>query len=442
MGKDAWFAEQTRMRQRRDAKGEKLIGGAPFIALISGAHEAEAERVLIQYPGGERKVRSLHPYMGRQSWIRVGAESGGSVIAAQRGDSLEPELLAYTNQNPEDGIGVYKAQQGLMRPIQVGEIEIASIGGAQTYWSERPLLEQRAGLIRSWLDQDITESGQKSPIHTRQLHLHQVDKIGDEERFGVVSRPDGPLPFNRQYITADRAPDPEMVAAFVIKATEGILAEPGPFAKEYTRVLKSGALFPEVLVDHREGDVIDDRGTPVNLTTSGKPLRYKTELFMDSILGGVFFVGVDNEGNFSVTLPSEASVGGDLQIPDGDLYVSIGKSYNSTVGVDYTLSTADGVMTFDSFGDFSLTVQDGSIIFKPSVQFDVGTADEPALLGNQMLDFLGQLVDFCAQHIHIGNMGAPTPLDPSFIANFNKLKADFVTSKTLVSDYINFSKAP
>jgi hypothetical protein len=237
--------------------------------------------------------------------------------------------------------------------------------------------------------------------------------------------------------------DPVFGAEFIASAaTASIAAEPGPWAKEHTRVLLTGAAAPEKLIDVREGDVIDDDGEVLTLTSSGKPLRFKGEWFADSLLGGVFFVGIDSDGNFTVTAPDEATVGGNVTVPAGDLLLTLGAAHTVQIQTDYSCSTAEGAMTMTAQTGYSLTVNDGSIAFLPSNTLDVGGADEPAVLGNQLLDFLGQFLDLFAQHLHTGNMGAPTPMDPGAVATTTQLKTQFVDQGALISDYINFSKIP
>jgi len=439
---DDWLQQQTRMRQRRKDKNLQYVNGAPFLGFISGAHDPATEQVVMTYHGGERKIPTLHPYVGADSWVRVGAEAT-PVIAATRPDSNEPNLLAYTFTQSSKRLDGYKAGAGLYRPLTPGEIEIHSRGAAQTFWSRRPLLEHRAGLIRSWLDQDELESGSKAPVHIRQLHLHKHGELGDEERFGVVQRWDGGSTFKRTFVKADRPPDPLLTALFAVEsATSGIIVEPGPWAKEHTRIIKSGALFPPVLVDVREGDVIDDSGSTINLSSTGTALRYKAEYFADSILGGVFFVGIDKDGNFSVAAPDEASTGGDINIPMGDLLVTIGKAHSVTVQTDYSLATTSGSMTLDCSTDYTLTTQQGAIIMLPSTEFKIGGADEPAVLGNVMKTLMASFLDLFIQHDHVGNMGSPTPLNPAILAQAQQLKASPVDDSMMISDYIFFSKMP
>lgn len=444
---DSFIQQQNRLRRRRKQKSVEMTTGAPFLGIVAGDHEAENERVKVSYYAGQRSLTTLHPYTGTDSWIRVGAESGIPVVLAQRPDANTPEILKYSYRRPVDRIKAYQSGIGLYRPLLPGEIEVHSRGLAQTYYSQRPRLEQRGGLVKAWLDQDDIEAGIRAPLHVRQLHLQRGGSLGDEERFGVVQRPaESGITVSKvwkKYVRAERVIEPTLATNFATAAaTAGVIAEPGPWAKEHTRILSTGAAYPAKLLDVREGDVIDDFGDVMRMSVTGKPLRLKAEWFCDDATGGVFFVGIDASGNFSVQAPDAATAGGQITIPQGDLLVTVGANHGVNVQNDYTLSTAQGGVTIESKTDMTLRVLDGSVVVLPSARMDVGQADEPAVLGNVMMDLLTQLLDLLASHMHTGNMGAPTPLDPVAVAQFNQLKSTFVTNKQIVSDYINFSKRP
>ena len=362
------------MRQRDKQKNLAITNGATFLGIISGSHEPDNEVVTVQYPGGERKLRSPQPYVGADSWIRVGAESGIPVVMAQRPDSNEPEILAFGSRKESSKVqtDLYKSGFGLYRPLTPGELEVHSKGTAQTFWSRRPILDQRAGLIRNWLDQDALEAGAKSPLHVRQLHLHNSSSMGDEERFGVVQRPIGAM--RRIFARSARAPNPILTAKTIASGIlAGVIPQPGPWAKEHTRILKSGSLIPPILLDVREGDVMDDFGIPVFSTLSGLPLRFKGEWFCDSPLGGEVFVGIDQMGNVGVALPTEATFGLDLKIALGDFTVSVGKNYANTVMMDYSVATASGKMTFDSALDYKVTTLGGAITMESATDYNLKT---------------------------------------------------------------------
>lgn len=438
---DTFIQQQNRLRQRRKQKNLDFAKGAVFLGVVNIDHDSSNEKVGLSYHAGQATLQTLHPYLGADSWIRTGAEAGQPMLAAQRPDSEAPDLLAYLGQDNNLRVEAYEAGVGLYRPLAPGEIEVHSKGLAQAHYSRRPVLEQRGGVVRGWLDQDRLESGARAPVHVRHLHLKRVDLMGDEERLGVVTRPSSPT--ETKYVRSGRIIDPLFGANFVGSAlASGIIAEPGPWAKEHTRILKSGALTPEKLIDIREGDVIDDEGEVMNLSKSGNALRFKGEWFTEGLLGGAFYVGIDKDGNFTVAAPDDASAGGDISIPAGDLELTVGANHTVQVQTDYTLSTTDGAMTVDAQTGYTLTVADGNIVFAPSGNLDVGGANEPAVLGNQLLDFLGQFVDLFTNHFHTGNMGAPTPLDPGGLAQTTQLKAQFIDQQAIISDYINFSKTP
>jgi hypothetical protein len=443
MSGDNWLQQQTRMRQRRKDKNLPYTSGAPFLGIITGAHDPDTEQVNMAYHGGERKVPTLHPYVGPDSWIRVGSESGVPVVAATRPDSNDPELLAYATQQPEDRIRAFKARSGVYRPVGQGEIEIHSRGLAQSYYSRRPILEQRAGLIRTWLDQDELENGAKAPLHVRTLHLHKHGTLGDEERFGVVQRWLPGSKVRRTFVHAARTPDPVLTALVNVEAAlAGVIPIPGPWAKEYTRIIKSGAAFPPILVDVREGDVIDDLGMPMLSSISGLPLRYKAQYYADSPSGGAFFIGVDQMGNFNIAAPTEATIGGDITIPMGDFAVKVGRNYSSTTQVNYDVATATGTMTFNSALDLLLQSTSGNVVIKPSQQLQIGGADQQAVLGNVLKSFLVSLLDIFIKHRHVGNMGSPTPLDPAIVAEATQLKASPISDGMILSEYVKLSKLP
>ena len=438
---DTFIQQQNRLRQRRQQKNVDFAKGAVFLGVVSVDHDSSNEKVGLSYHAGQATLDTLHPYLGADSWIRAGAEAGQFMLAAQRPDSQAPDLLAYSGQNNSVRVEAYEAGVGLYRPLAPGEIELHSKGLAQTHYSRRPTLEQRGGVVRDWLDQDRLEAGARAPLHARHLHLKRSSTMGDEERLGVVTRPVSAT--ETKYVRSGRVIDPAFGANFVASAVaSGIVAEPGPWAKEHTRILKSGALTPEKLIDIREGDVIDDAGEVMNLRKSGEPLRFKGEWFTEGALGGALYVGIDKDGNFSVSLPDDATVGGDVSIPAGDFSLQLGANHFVQVQTDYTLATTDGTVAIDAQTGFSLTVPDGSIVMAPSATLDIGGADEPAVLGNELLDFLTQFVDLFAQHFHTGNMGAPTPLDPGGLSQATQIKTQFLDQKTIVSDYINFSKSP
>jgi hypothetical protein len=187
-------------RTTKDLTGEGSSDGM-FTALIEGA-TGITQSGSFTYAGGKRDIALPMPYDGNQSWIRAIPEAGSLVLAGYRADISEPICLNYFNPDPKKRLDAYAKGVSLYRPLQPGEIEINSVGGGQSYYAARPTVDHKAGVIRSWLDQDRLEAGAKAPLHTRLLWEHEsasavgipgipyaFNLLGDQEHFGAVRRP-------------------------------------------------------------------------------------------------------------------------------------------------------------------------------------------------------------------------------------------------------------
>jgi hypothetical protein len=285
--------------------------------------------MLVDYPAGARDIKILHPFLGINNWHRSVPEAGIGVVLSQRGDSQEPEATGYyrkrLNDAPSNSSGTdvdprisdYEEGVGVYRTLQPGEQEISSVGLAQSYWANRPILEQRGGVARNWLDQDRMEAGQKAPTHSRLLHKHESHNVNNMERFGVVKRPR-----SGSRIYEDYVPNPLI---------------PLGYAKEYMRVVGSDLPFPDRLIDQREGHVIEDDKSPASSQDSGDLLRYRKQFYTK--LGDKLESGVDQSGNWYVKHPLEALTGGFLDVPAGSLRVNLGQFYELTSNTGITMST-------------------------------------------------------------------------------------------------------
>jgi hypothetical protein len=398
-----WQQLRARAAQREQQK-RGAVDGQNYLATIAAVNN-QSERVTVNYYGGSRTVRLLHPYEGFGAWMRAMPERGQAVLMSERIDTHEPEITRYYStqvvQGSEPGssqsgtsnttnprIQGYETGQDLYRPLNLGELEIASKGTVQTYYSERSIKDERAGVIKRWLNQDELESGAKSPLHRRVLHFNKSNAIGDEERLGVVKRPD-----NSNYKSK------------FIKSGTG-------FAKEWLLSLATGVGSPSKLVDIRAGNVADDKGEFINSGDTGNSLRYLARYYTDN--GQNAYFSVDNRGNFVGALPYTASFGGMVKIPSGDLQVQVGNSLNFTVAQQFSALANN------------FTFLPGASLLGGS--FSIGAnASEPMVLGNQLVMLLTQMMNMFLGHFHIGNMGAPTPLDPASMVLAQVLLQSFLT---------------
>lgn len=355
-------------RQQQAMQG---LTGRPFSAIVKSV-QPTTENMEVIHAYGKHTLRVIHPYVGSNSWHRVGAEAGRHVLMHVRMDTKEPSASSYLaaegrDNLPERRIAAYEKGKDLYRPLALGEHEIHSSGVAQVYAARRGVLDVRGGYVRGWFDQDAMEAGVRSVTHVRELHLQKVAEVGDEERFGGVTRPDPQSKVFRKIVEAPpglAVPNPEVnvsaasddpVAAAEAAAASAIPAiEP---AKEWMFVLKTAS---GPVIDHREGHVTDDAGEAIDGKLGGK-LRYRKKIYGSlssagsGAAAGVASAGagtetweeqVDDNGNWYVGLPQTATEGIKFEVPMGKFNVKSG--------------TASSEMTFDGTA--------GSILMKATTE--------------------------------------------------------------------------
>jgi len=367
--------------------------GGIFQGLVNSS-SGENQTATLTYAGGASSIPLPMPFESTNSWIRSIPISGSSALVAYRRDTGEATFIRYLNDSPDKQLTGYEIGVNLYKPLLPGEHEIHSSGLAQSYYGQRPVLEQRAGIIRSWLDQDQAESGQKAPIHTRRLHTHKTDAMGDEERFGVVRRPlklnlaNAALLGQTYSSNFHNYPYPNFslpggvpnafssISEGVGAASEAVAALTGtfkirPFAQEYLRVIKN-PIYPlppiEVLLDIREGQVFDDDGEQLK-GDSGAYLRSKRDYYTS--WGDATTCEIDELGAVSWAL-SNALLSGmanwTMQIPGGafkldtsfGIDMSTDTSFSSSSLLDTSISattdlslSSDLNMSFSTGLDFS-----------------------------------------------------------------------------------------
>ena len=376
-----WRSIEKHTEARASQKSGRGARQGMFQAVIDSA-SGESQTGKMTYSGGTRDVPLVMPFDGTFSWIRSIPESGSTVLAGMRSDNEDVSFIRYLNDNPEVKLTGYTLNENVYRPLQPGEHEIHSTGMAQSYYGARPILEQRAGVVRTWLDQDKLESGQKAPLHVRQLWEHRSNLMGDEERFGVVRRPSllklsAPvvnaniikntvlagqvpgLPTLTSYNFYDY-PYPNFTLPGGVPATYSLQAQAlaiasqaagaltgtfkvRPYGKEYLRIIRNPLNVPKttvkippaVLVDIREGQVFDNHGIQLVSLQQGGYLRAKHEYYSP----------------FTTELPDGTVVGDSTKMEINELgdvnwstALAAVNGWNTTVPLGaWTLSTGLGV---------------------------------------------------------------------------------------------------
>ena len=380
----------TEDRQKDITGGGIVESGGIFQGLIDSS-SGENQTARLVYHGGSTSTPLPMPFESTDSWIRSIPITGTTALVTYRRDTKEATFIRYLNDQPKKKLDTYNAGKNAYKPLLPGEHEIHSSGYAQSYYSQRPILEQRGGVIRSWLDQDRAECGQKAPIHTRQLHSHRTNELGDEERFGVVKRPKELNLANAAYLGSTYSsnfseyPYPDfsmpsiekgggvpaafsLLAETIATASEAAAALTGtfkirPFAKEYLRILKNplSPLPPTSLIDIREGNVFDDDGKQVT-GASGAYLRAKHEYF--TTLTDSTKCEIDDLGNINWTLSLGASEGWNTNIPAG--------AWKLDTGLGITMSTLNNIEMSSTLGTTISATTDLALSSTLNTSIDAG----------------------------------------------------------------------
>jgi len=286
------WEQQARTRAIRQQDREALTN-RPLITQVT-AIDGFREQVTINSPVGEAYTFSAHPFMSTNSWIRSIPESGSLILTGFEGSSRRLTMLGYGAANSTTQREGYTAGRFHYRDLLPGEIEITSKGMAQAYFGERGLLSLRGGVITAHLSQDKLESMQSAPTHVRRLNKCTPEEVGDEERYGLVKRPN-PLNVSREkwVKTVDQS----------------------RFAREYSRSLKPGTGATSTLVEHIEGDVMDELGLPKLLAMTGRQLRAQSDYY--TLTGQTLTISIDEAGNVEVSGPVDATEGARVTFPTG-----------------------------------------------------------------------------------------------------------------------------
>ena len=370
------WEQRARTRAMREEDRQALTN-RPILSQVT-AIDSYRQQITINSPVGESNLFASHPFMSTNSWIRGIPESGSVILTGFEGSSRRLTMLGYGASNTTTQRDGYTAGRFHFRDLAPGEIEISSKGMAQAYFGDRGLLTLRGGVVTAQLSQDRLESAQNAPTHVRQLHKWAPDTLGDEERFGLVKRPH-PTNASREkwFKTEDQA----------------------RFAHEYYRSLKPGTGTPTTLVEHIEGDVLDQDGEVMTLAMTGNPLRARSQYFTPTETTLTF--SIDEDGNFEVVLPTDATEGGRITIPEGGLRITVEKSLNMNATENIS-GNAERKVSFNGQEGVELTVTAARVVQGGTINTD------SVVTCNSFCPFLRtNHIDGCAKVV--AEKGTPLP---------------------------------
>lgn len=331
MARSAETAAQHLRRQKIRQADRKQGQDRPYFGFVQ-AYTADSETVLVDSHGGRRVMFSPQPHLGQSAWMRAAPEGGMGSLMITRSDSEEPEVMRWWHTDTAQRLSLYRksvealakgsgqlSSDEAFRPLESGEIDLQSRGGAALYMGSRPHLDMRAGVIRLIMDQDEAEFATKAPLHIRRGHKNAENEIVDEERFGSVRRMLAGS-FVDRYFPDDKG---------------NVGSKENGFAKEWLIRLSNGQnTAPATLFDHRSGNVIDDEGKPFTLDVTGLNLRSRSEYFTPA--DTTVLAQLDENGNFKIEHPQEATYGGLFVLPAGTMRARIGVDFTREIGRNET----------------------------------------------------------------------------------------------------------
>lgn len=387
MARSAETKTQFLRRQKLKQADRKQGRDRPYFGFVQ-EYTSDSDVVLVDSHGGRRIMFSPQPHLGQTAWMRAGAEGGMGSLMITRSDAEEPEVMRWWHTDTAQRLLQYRqsvenlargsgqlASDEAFRPIESGEIDIHSRGGAGLYMGSRPHLDMRAGIIRLIMDQDEAEFVTKAPLHIRRGHKNSENEIKDEERFGSVRR----------------MLDGSYVDRFFPDDKGNIGSAENGYAKEYLMRLSSGQnTLPGTLFDHRSGNVIDDEGKPVTLDVTGLNLRSRSEYFTPA--DTVVRAQLDENGNFKIEHPQESTYGGLFVLPAGTMRARIGVDFTREIGRN---ETADiGVDKIQTIGnnDMKTVGVDRSLDVGANELRTIGVNATETVGGNKTIKVNGTLV--------------------------------------------------
>jgi hypothetical protein len=234
---------------------------------------------------------------------------GSLVLLQNRFDTGQAETIKTLPVSPTAKAEAYRRGENVYRGLSSGEHDIASGGYAMTFWGRRGHLDLRSGSsVKAQLSREQLEITQRAPTHRTELFQQAAGTMGDEERLGVVKR-------------------------WKSASEEYYVKQNGRFLSEhYTQLLNPNNSGPSILFRHIEGDVVDDAGQLIRHTTTALPLRSQSLWYTTT--DETTKEERDENGNYFVELPSTASTGYEVLIPEGSYRKIIGKDRNVTIEGD------------------------------------------------------------------------------------------------------------
>lgn len=342
----------------RDNQSDAAIGKPVRAVVSSYVPERELLKCEMFGTSGQAEVAVRHPFLAVNSWIRVGPETGTSVVTQRRGDVAQSEIWGYLSNKSADVIKRAKTNPKIAyRVLQEGEVELMSRGMSAVFLSSAGDLELWGGTCSEIISQIDLEHRANAPTFSRRLATNSWSTVGNEERFGLVKRP------SKKY--------PELQQDF-IRLTDN------SFACEYARWIGDTANVK--LTSLQEGHIVDETGTLKKQSSTTKDLRFERIFWNKGASADITFQ-VDEDLSIYFNNSNPNQIEAKLQWgPLCDITMTANK-------LTMTLSNTGQITSATSLilgATSAVQIGAPSVVFGPSSGSASGAA-QPAILGTNLV---------------------------------------------------------
>jgi hypothetical protein len=393
-----WSVDARRARSFEKRKTQPYDG--TFFAKV--ASPLENERVFVQGGLGEKIINFAYPFSSPNAWIRGQPEVETTMITMIGADSREIHPIGYFDSTKAGVVRSYETAASQLREdptadiadvipyraLQPGDVDTAS-SFAQTFHGLKDVMQARGGL--SHFSMNSKAASIDTPLFQVHGPAYRVSgSLTDEVRFGVV----------RRATTSPTFPT-------LIRSSQFSVRNPGTraFAKEHSVVLNSYGVLPNrlKLLDHRQGNVVEDNGDLATADATGQELRARYRWFS---LGSETKAEIDQFGNWSLSTAIDGLSGGQVAIQSGPFNMDVGRNFSARVTQDIQFTSSIGSFIATATAGFRISTAANGVI--ESLR-DLRVTSQDAVIIESALP-LG---------IRLGSpsLGVPLPQYPVLIAN-------------------------
>lgn len=302
---------------------------------------ADNERVQIDGHLGRKTISYAYPFVSTNAWIRGQPETATTMLSILGSDTNDLQPIGYYDPAKSGAATRYDAVANELRvaptsavpkilpyrSITPGDLDMGS-NFAHQFLGLQDVYQARGGLSH------FAMTSQKAVVESPQFEVHGPGHrtaafLNDEIRFGTV---------RRVTATSGSATAPSLVRSSQLSSRSPTKFA---FAKEHALTIGSYGFSPlgGKLVDHRQGNVVEDDGRLARSAQTQQELRARFRWF--SLLSETK-AEIDQSGNWSLTTSGDGFDGGSVDIPAGRFGLKVGQNVDMQSNLDFKINVAAG----------------------------------------------------------------------------------------------------